>query len=274
MTDLIIKRSPISIEEAKARGAWIVDDNEPGTGFQEDADENVGCVSGKAGTPEHQMAYDHPDVVDAQKRAEDAKIVSEVHEETLRLREESTNAVRKFRFNHQQDYLEWVPGRILKIGQFLGMLQTIRPDAFVAERQFLGLRGLGFVQGGTPVYSGTSVQDVMPEWSQLKVDIHGLPIREKYRGWRTVLLQCIKKDFLTSAQCDEVFRAPLGPRSKPWFRSLWEIRNGKCGECRKQFCDCMDRYDFLRADNYQYALPEDVIAGKQQKLEESRIYVP
>jgi hypothetical protein len=260
MTDLIVKRPPISIEEAKARGATIVRDDIPGQGFAED--------------DTHDPRYDDPEVLDCEKRAQDAKLIDEVNEETLRLREESTNAVRKFRFNHQQDFVQWIPGRILNIGEFLGLLQKIRPDAFVAERQILGLQGLGFVQDGKPKYSGTSVQTAMPEWSQLKVDIHGLPTRERYRGWRTVLLACIKGDFITEAQCDLVFGKPNSFRSEPWYRQLWEIRNGKCGVCRKVACDCKDRFDFLRADKYQYEIPQDVMSGKQQRLEESRIWTP
>lgn len=259
MTDLIIKRPPVSIEEAKSRG-FVIDDNVPGQGFAED--------------DTHDPRYDDPEVLDCEKRAQDAKVIDEVNEETLRLREESTNAVRKFRFNHQQDFTEWVPGRIMHLPEFLLLLQKVRPDAFVAERQILGLQGLGFIRQGKPVYSGTSVQATMPEWSQLRVDIHGLPTRERYRGWRTVLLACIKGEFLTALQCDEVFGAPLGPRSKPWHRSLWEIRNRKCGECRKDVCICQARYDLLRADNYQYEIPQDVAQGKQQRLEESRIWTP
>jgi hypothetical protein len=169
-----------------------------------------------------------------------------------------------------------VPGRILHLGVFLGILQGIRPDAFVAEHQIMGLQGLGFIQGGVPAYSGTSVQTVMPEFSQLKVDIHGLPVREKFRGWRTVLLACIKAGFITEQQCDQAFGKPLGPRSKPWNRELWSIRNGKCGECRKDVCDCADKYDMLRADNYQYDIPDQVKAGRQQQIvppSECRIYV-
>jgi len=262
MTDFIIKNPAPSIEELKARGAVIIDDSQPGTGFADDVTD----------LPE----YQHPAVLDAEKRAQDAKPSAGLEEAVLEARESNTDAVRLYRFRHQEDYTGWVPGRILKIGDFLGLLQTIRPDAFVAEHQILGLRGLGFVEGGKPVYSGTSVQDVAPEWSQLRIDAHGLPTREKYRGWRTVLLTLIKKQIITEEQCDKVFGKPTGPRSRPWYRSLYEMRNGKCGECRKERCDCGDRWDFLRADAYQYSVPSEVAAGRQQRLETngSQIWMP
>jgi len=132
--ELIIKKPAINLKEAKAREAWIVNDDEPGTGFKEDADEGVACISGKAGTPEIQLPYDHPSVIDAQKRAEDAGVSQEINEHTQMFLEENIGSVRKFRFNHQQDFMEWVPGRILNLGGFLALLQSIRPDAFVVER--------------------------------------------------------------------------------------------------------------------------------------------
>lgn len=240
------------LKEARARGAVIVDDSQPGQGFAED----------ETDLPE----YSDPEVLDFEKRLQDSKPTAHVQEEAARLLEENTDSVRVYRFRHQSDYADWVPGTILSIGAFLGKLQTLRPDAFVAERQFLGLRGLGFIGPEGPFYSGTSVQDVAPEWSQLRFDIHGLPTKEKYRGWRTVLLALIKKDILTEKQCDETFGKPIGPRSRPWFRSLWEMRNGKCGECLKSLCDCLDGFDYLRADNYAYQIPGEVTEGKQQLL--------
>src|SRR5271167_2540439 len=111
MTDLIIKKPATSLAEAQARGAIIVNDNEPGQGFAED--------------DTHDPSYDDPSVLDARKRSEDAQgrnLTSDIQEETLRLREGNTDAVRKFRLNHQSDYIDWVPGRILKLNEFLSLL--------------------------------------------------------------------------------------------------------------------------------------------------------
>lgn len=252
MTDLIIKKPAPTVEELKSRGAIIVDDSQPGSGFDDDVADDP--------------RYDDPAVSDAEKRAEDAKPSEGLQEAIQEAREINTNAVRVYRFRHQEEYTQWVPGKILNIRDFLRKLQQLRPDAFVAEHQVLGLRGLGFIVDGQPTYSGTSVQDVAPEWSQLRVDVHGLPKNEKYRGWRTVLLTLIKRKFITEEQCDLVFGKPTGPRARPWLRSLWEIRNGKCGECRQEVCDCGDRWDYLRADAYQYSIPSGVSSGKQQQL--------
>jgi hypothetical protein len=251
---------------AKARGAVVVDDSIPGQGFSED--------------DTYDPLYDNPAVKDMEKRYEDASgnPPAEIDELTKQFRESNTNAVRKFRFTHQDDYMGWVPGRILWLGDFLAMLQTIRPDAFYAEYSYMGLRGLGFIENGKPQYSGTSVANGnFPEWSQLRVDARGLPTTERYRGWRTVLLALINKGFITLEQSDKVFGKPTGPRSRPWYRTLFSIRNGRCAECGQGICECADGYDYLRADNYAYEIPLDVAAGRRQvidKPEESRIWTP
>lgn len=261
------ERYEIYKQEALARGAIEIDPNAPSQGFDDEP-----------------MFADLPpelekQVAEAEDRAKNAKIPEIVQELTEEARAENIDAGRKYRFLHQSDFDEtmWEKGRVLWIGKFLCDLQRIRPDAFYAETSYRGLRGLGFVQNGVPVYSGTSYPNGnAPEWSLLRVDSRGLPTTEKYRGWRTVLLACIKGGFITEQQCNEVFGKPLGARSRPWYRELYKIRNERCPECQNQICVCLDHYDYLRADNYAYDTPPDVLEGRRQIVEPepSRIFIP
>ena len=270
------------LREAQARGAILIDDTQPGSGFADDLADDVACIGGKAGAPEQQMRYDDPAVMEMQKRAEDAAAYlsnhapAEIDEANRRLRQENTNLVRKYRFNFQEEYTDWVPGRVLKIGDFLKLLQSIRPDAFVSDYQIMGLRGLGFIEGVQPKYSGIGIMDIAPEWSQLRLDRYQQPVNLKYRGWRDVLLTCIKGGFLTESKCDLIFGKPSGPRSRPWYRQLYAIRNNSCGECHKQFCECgySLAWDRLRSDAHSFSVPEEVAKGKRQEVYESRIFVP
>lgn len=67
----------------------------------------------------------------------------------------------------------------------------------------------------------------MYEWSVLRVDRHNIPIGEKFRGWRTVLMELIKKEILTEYQAHQIFGYPSGNRVfRRYRRSLWEFRNG------------------------------------------------
>jgi hypothetical protein len=66
----------------------------------------------------------------------------------------------------------------------------------------------------------------MYEWSVLKVDRHGLPAGEDFRGWRTVLAQLITKQILTEAKAHQIFGRPTdGEVSIIYRESLWFLRN-------------------------------------------------
>ena len=52
----------------------------------------------------------------------------------------------------------------------------------------------------------TSLQwDCGPEWSLMYFDDFDVPIRERYRGWRTALLALITNDVLTEEEVDKAF---------------------------------------------------------------------
>lgn len=52
----------------------------------------------------------------------------------------------------------------------------------------------------------TSLQwDCGPEWSLMHFDEFAVPIREKYRGWRTALLALILRDVITEDEVDRAF---------------------------------------------------------------------
>jgi len=67
----------------------------------------------------------------------------------------------------------------------------------------------------------------MYEWSILRLDAHGIPNGEAFRGWRTVAIQLVEKEIITEQQCHQIFGVP-SPNviSARYFRSLWEKRNG------------------------------------------------
>jgi hypothetical protein len=68
----------------------------------------------------------------------------------------------------------------------------------------------------------------MYEWSVLRLDSHGIPNGEEFRGWRTVAIQLVEKEIITEEQCHRIFGIPSpNAISARYFRSLWEKRNGK-----------------------------------------------
>lgn len=68
----------------------------------------------------------------------------------------------------------------------------------------------------------------MYEWSLLRLDRHGIPNGEDYRGWRTILAQLILKDILPESAVHQAFGMPAPNEiSLRYYRTLWEKRHGK-----------------------------------------------
>ena len=68
----------------------------------------------------------------------------------------------------------------------------------------------------------------MYEWSVLRLDRHGLPAGEDFRGWRTVLAQLIVKDVLSEQKAHEIFGKPTdGLVSRRYRSTLYDFRNKK-----------------------------------------------
>ncbi len=68
----------------------------------------------------------------------------------------------------------------------------------------------------------------MYEWSVLRLDRHNIPAGEKFRGWRTVVMELMKKEILTEYQAHKIFGHPSGNKTfRRYQRSLWELRNLK-----------------------------------------------
>ena len=65
----------------------------------------------------------------------------------------------------------------------------------------------------------------MPEYTIMGFDDHGVPMAEKYRGWRTVLLQLILKELLTEKVAHKVFGEANLPCAEKYNMILHSIRN-------------------------------------------------
>ena len=64
-----------------------------------------------------------------------------------------------------------------------------------------------------------------PEWSLMHFDQWNVPIAEKYRGWRTALLQMILKNIITEEEVDRAFGpVVLNPASELYRQQLQSHR--------------------------------------------------
>jgi hypothetical protein len=111
---------------------------------------------------------------------------------------------------------------------FIDKLRRNGVKCFTVDNNWYNTVGLWAVKPGTDrveyiCYLQTPAQY---EWSVLKVDRHGLPAGEDFRGWRTVLMQLIEKQILTEKKAHEIFGRPSdGETSIIYRESLWFLRN-------------------------------------------------
>ena len=152
-----------------------------------------------------------------------------LHDQAQMRRELNLNSVKDYRWENQDQLQRERFGRILSQGEFLYLLQKIRPDAFYNNFSVDGLVGLNIIgDHGEPLYTGTAVQlGEMPEYETLRVDEYGLPGRSKYRGWRTVLLRLIEARIVREDDVKRVFGEASGPEAVPYLKALYAIRNRK-----------------------------------------------
>ena len=77
----------------------------------------------------------------------------------------------------------------------------------------------------------TSLQyDCGPEWSLMWFDALDVPLRERYRGWRTALLALIINDVLTEAEVEKAFGiVNPSPASELYLETLKTHRERKAG---------------------------------------------
>jgi hypothetical protein len=77
----------------------------------------------------------------------------------------------------------------------------------------------------------TSLQwDCGPEWSLMYFDALDVPVRERYRGWRTALLALIVNDVLTEDEVDRAFGPVIQNEASELYReTLQSYRERKAG---------------------------------------------
>jgi len=161
-----------------------------------------------------------------------------IYEHTKRLQEASYNsyAVQKQRWRDQEDFYndEARTGRFRYHTDLLDFIRDNIPDIYIMDGRIVGdlsiFRTFGRPQ---PHLDGRTFQYLFyiplgwsPEHSLMEFDLNDIPIKEKQRGWRTVLLRLIKTGLTTEEKVNEYFGPSLGEGSKNWYRQLFICRNG------------------------------------------------
>lgn len=163
------------------------------------------------------------------KRPEDYKHF--VRESFQAAKEESDSQVSQYKMERQEILMNAKARKINAIGtrDFIDKLRRNGVKCFTVDNGFPPQTiALWAIKPGTDrlVYVCYLQVPAMYEWSVLKVDRHGLPAGEDFRGWRTVLMQLIEKQILTEKRAHEIFGRPSdGETSIIYRESLWFFRN-------------------------------------------------
>lgn len=183
------------------------------------ADEVVG-----ADTPEMQAAVD-----EYAKHRYEGKSSTETEEKLAELREENTAMVSEYRWLHLSEYANEGPriGRIIHSSKFITILRKeLGLHCWYTAHPLPGrLTLLVSRNGSQPREVGCWLQGgFMTEYSVANFDSHDLPTNEKYRGYRTVLMQLALKGFLLEKDIRRVFGPARGPAQSRYNIFMFSLR--------------------------------------------------
>lgn len=151
----------------------------------------------------------------------------------------NSEGTKKQRFRFQLDYMDDEPrtGWPMHSSDFIRKLRCVVPrdKIFLTDGNFLGDIAIYKISGvrrsdydgprGDFKYLFYLPIGWMKEFSTYQFDNRAIPVREKERGWRTVLLKLIRGKVLTEDQANWEFGKASGIGSTVYNRSLYEYRN-------------------------------------------------
>jgi hypothetical protein len=165
-----------------------------------------------------------------------------VRESTQAAKEESDSQVASYKMAHQ-DILTNARARKVNAISTRDFIQKLRQNGvkcFTIDNNWRQTVALWAVRPSTGQLQYICYCQIPAqyEWSVLKVDRHGLPAGEDFRGWRTVLVQLITKGILSETKAHQIFGRPTDSEVSLIYReSLFYVRN-------KQACQDPQDYEY------------------------------
>ena len=159
----------------------------------------------------------------------DAEGSSQTKDELARLKQGSDEQAREYQWVTPEEYKNEGDriGNIMHHVIFINKLRSAGVKCWYREHPQPGKITLIVQRGELPAEVGCWCQaGFAPELSIMRFDEHGVPLAEKYRGWRTPLLQLILKGVITQKKAEEVFgKAPVTPAFHRYNATLQQFRN-------------------------------------------------
>jgi hypothetical protein len=176
------------------------------------------------------------DIAEYAKRVDDHTDDS-TKEELARRKEENAASVVEYQWVTPEEYADAGArkGRIMHSSTFINKLRSSGLNCWYRYHAQPGK--ITLVYQVTPMKTdvGCWVQfGFMPELSIMDFDEHGVPLAEKYRGWRTPLLQLILKGAISEREADRIFGRPKVTEQFHRYNSLLQSFRNAGGSLGKK----------------------------------------
>jgi len=146
----------------------------------------------------------------------EGKSSTETEEKLAELKEENSQMVKEYQWLHPSEYADAGPrmGRILHSSKLITILRKqLGLHCWYTTHPLPGrLTLLVSRNGSQPREVGCWLMGgFQPEYSVMGFDDHGVPTSERFRCWRTVLMQLALKGFLLEKDIRRIFGPARGP---------------------------------------------------------------
>jgi hypothetical protein len=149
--------------------------------------------------------------------------------ESFQAEKEASDAqVEGYKMPHQDLLADEKPRKVHPIAtrEFVKRLRDNGVRCFTVDNNLPGTVALWAARGQEIIYICYLQVPAQYEWSVLRLDAHNLPNGERFRGWRTVLMQLIIKGIMTEERAHRIFGKPTGGIVSSIYRkTLWTRRN-------------------------------------------------
>lgn len=173
------------------------------------------------------------EVADYAERRHDVKPSNQSLEELHRQKEINTELSEQYQFLKPEEYEHIAPriGQVMHPHTFLNKLRRAGIQCWFKDHPHADKKILLVKRNpGLDLEVGCWIQyGIMPEYSIMRFDDHGIPLDERRRGWRTCLLQLILKEAITEEKANKVFGHAEGPASVRFLSMLHAFRNREQG---------------------------------------------
>ncbi len=179
------------------------------------------------------FGHDDPALLEAMaeyaQNVSDAEASSQTKDELARLKEGAAEQVKEYQWVTPEEYKNEGDriGRIMHNVVFINLLREAGVKCWYRNHPQAGKITLVVQRRDLPAEVGCWCQaGYAPELSIMRFDSHGVPTTEKYRGWRTSLLQLILKGIISQKQAEKTFgKPPVTPAFARYNATLQNFRN-------------------------------------------------